>query len=104
MPIAFRDSFFQDVHIWQHKTRIDNPILSQHDGPIYQLRRWYEQFYVDVADVQPDMVDYTEIDVDMSKPIAAWEAEQAAARRHERSCGVRRSGVSGAAACVRVRR
>ena len=77
--VAFRDSFFQDVHIWQHKTRIDNPILTQHDGPIYQLRRWYEQFYVDAADVQPDMTARQEIEVDMAKPLAAWEAEQAAA-------------------------
>jgi len=74
--VAFRDSFFQDVNIWQHKTRIDNPLLTQHDGPIYKLRRWYEQFYVDVADVKPDMIDRQEIDVDMTKPIAAWEAEQ----------------------------
>jgi 3-ketosteroid 9alpha-monooxygenase subunit A len=75
---SFRDSFFQDVEIWRHKTRIDNPILSMHDGPIYQLRRWYEQFYVDVKDIQPDMVDHLEIEVDMTKPIEAWEAEQAA--------------------------
>ena len=85
---AFRDSFFQDVQIWRNKTRVDNPVLSQHDGPIYQLRRWYEQFYVDVADVQPDMVALQEIDVDMTKPIAAWEAEQAAvskaSQRHAR--------------------
>ncbi|MGE0773918.1 MAG: Rieske 2Fe-2S domain-containing protein [Sphingomonadaceae bacterium] len=79
--VAFRNSFFQDVHIWQHKTRIDNPILTQYDGPIYQLRRWYEQFYVDVADIQPDMVDYQEIEVDMTKPNEAWEAEQALLER-----------------------
>jgi 3-ketosteroid 9alpha-monooxygenase subunit A len=75
--VAFRNAFFQDVHIWQHKTRIDNPILTQHDGPIYQLRNWYEQFYVDVKDVRPDMVERQEYVVDMTKPLAAWEAEQA---------------------------
>jgi 3-ketosteroid 9alpha-monooxygenase subunit A len=74
----FRNAFFQDVHVWKHKTRIDNPILSAHDGPIYQLRRWYQQFYVDVKDIEPDMVQRFELDVDMSKPLAFWEAEQAA--------------------------
>jgi len=59
-----------EICSWQHKTRIDNPILSAHDGPIYQLRRWYEQFYVDVKDVQPDMVDRFELEVDMTKPLA----------------------------------
>ena len=49
--------FEQDVTIWKNKTRIDNPLLCEEDGPIYQLRRWYEQFYVDVADIAPDMVD-----------------------------------------------
>ena len=75
---AFRDAFFQDVEIWRHKTRIDNPLLTEHDGPIYQLRRWYEQFYVDVADVQPDMVARFELDVDMTTPLKFWDAEQAA--------------------------
>jgi len=77
--VAFRDAFFQDVQIWKHKRRIDNPLLTQYDGPIYQLRRWYEQFYVDAADVKPDMVNRFEIDVDMSKPLELWEAEQAGA-------------------------
>ena len=43
--------FEQDVEIWKNKARIDNPLLCEEDGPVYQLRRWYEQFYVDVADV-----------------------------------------------------
>ena len=43
--------FLQDVEIWKNKTRIDNPLLCEEDGPVYQLRRWYEQFYVDVEDV-----------------------------------------------------
>ena len=40
--------FQQDVDIWTHKSRIDNPLLCADDGPVYQLRRWYEQFYTDV--------------------------------------------------------
>ncbi|MGH3439175.1 MAG: Rieske 2Fe-2S domain-containing protein, partial [Sciscionella sp.] len=43
-----RTGFEQDVAIWKNKTRIDNPLLCEEDGPVYQLRRWYEQFYVDV--------------------------------------------------------
>ena len=43
--------FLQDVEIWKHKTRIDNPLLVEEDGAVYQMRRWYQQFYVDVADV-----------------------------------------------------
>ena len=49
--------FEQDVEIWRHKARIDNPLLVEEDGPVYQLRHWYQQFYVDVADVAQDMVD-----------------------------------------------
>lgn len=74
---AFRDAFYQDVHIWQHKTRIDNPLLSQYDGPVYQLRKWYEQFYVDVADVTPEMTDRFELEVDMTEPNKFWDEEQA---------------------------
>ena len=44
--------FLQDVEIWKHKTRIDNPLLVEEDGAVYQLRRWYQQFYVDVADIE----------------------------------------------------
>lgn len=43
--------FLQDVEIWTHKSRIENPLLVEEDGAVYQLRRWYSQFYVDVADV-----------------------------------------------------
>jgi len=36
------------VDIWRHTRRaIDNPLLVEEDGPVYQLRRWYQQFYVD---------------------------------------------------------
>ncbi|WP_396453258.1 Rieske 2Fe-2S domain-containing protein, partial [Actinomadura sp.] len=33
--------FEQDIEIWRNKTRIDNPLLCEEDGPVYQLRRWY---------------------------------------------------------------
>jgi 3-ketosteroid 9alpha-monooxygenase subunit A len=70
--------FLQDVEIWKHKTRIDNPLLCAEDGPVYQLRRWYEQFYLDVEDVPEDMVARYEFEVDTSRAIVAWEAEVAA--------------------------
>ena len=37
--------------IWHSKTRVDNPLLCDGDGPVYQLRKWYDQFYTDIADV-----------------------------------------------------
>ncbi|MEE6138474.1 Rieske 2Fe-2S domain-containing protein [Mycobacterium sp. 050128] len=67
--------FEQDVQIWRHKARIDNPLLVEEDGPVYQLRRWYQQFYVDVADVQPDMVDRFEFELDTTRPYEAWMKE-----------------------------
>ncbi|SFO77830.1 3-ketosteroid 9alpha-monooxygenase subunit A [Saccharopolyspora antimicrobica] len=67
--------FEQDVQIWRNKTRIDNPLLCEEDGPVYQLRRWYEQFYVDVADVTPEMVDRFEYEIDTTRPNEAWRRE-----------------------------
>lgn len=67
--------FEQDVQIWRNKARIDNPLLVEEDGPVYQLRRWYQQFYVDVADVQPDMVDRFEFELDTTRPYESWMKE-----------------------------
>jgi len=69
--------FRQDVEIWQHKSRVDNPLLCAEDGPVYQLRRWYEQFYCDVEDISPDMVARYEFEVDTTRAVQAWEAEVA---------------------------
>ena len=74
---SFKAGFEQDVAIWQNKTRIDNPLLCEEDGPVYQLRRWYEQFYVDVADVSDDMTDRFEFEIDTSHAIESWEKEVA---------------------------
>lgn len=54
---AVFEAFAQDQRIWDTKIRIDNPVLCENDGPIYQLRRWYEQFYTDVADLQDDVAE-----------------------------------------------
>ncbi|EME14486.1 Rieske 2Fe-2S domain-containing protein [Rhodococcus triatomae] len=67
--------FEQDVEIWKNKTRIENPLLCEEDGPVYQLRRWYDQFYVDRADVTPEMVDRFEHEMDTTKAVAAWQKE-----------------------------
>ncbi|HUH38261.1 MAG TPA: hypothetical protein VL027_09990, partial [Spongiibacteraceae bacterium] len=47
------ESFQQDVEIWDNKVLIDNPILCDGDGPINMVRKWYAQFYVDKAEVNP---------------------------------------------------
>lgn len=67
--------FLQDVEIWKHKSRIDNPLLVEEDGPVYQLRRWYEQFYVDVADVTEEMTQRYEYEIDTTKAVENWNIE-----------------------------
>ena len=67
--------FLQDVEIWKHKTRIENPLLVEEDGAVYQMRRWYQQFYVDVADITPDMTDRFELEVDTTKANEKWNVE-----------------------------
>ncbi len=67
--------FEQDVAIWKRKARIDNPLLCEEDGPVYQLRRWYQQFYVDAAEVQPEMVDRFEFEIDTTRPQEAWNRQ-----------------------------
>ena len=39
------------------------------------MRRWYQQFYVDVADVTPDMTDRFEIEVDTTAANEKWHVE-----------------------------
>ena len=76
--------FLQDVEIWKNKTRIDNPLLCEDDGPVYQLRRWYEQFYVDKADVTDEMTARFEYEIDTSKALESWNEEiQENLRRQE---------------------
>lgn len=45
------DSFVQDVEIWNNKIRVDNPLMCDGDGPLNMSRKWYEQFYMNVADI-----------------------------------------------------
>ncbi|MCP2320360.1 3-ketosteroid 9alpha-monooxygenase subunit A [Nocardia amikacinitolerans] len=76
--------FLQDVEIWKHKSKVENPLLCEEDGPVYQLRRWYDQFYVDVADVTEKMTQRFEFEVDTTKANEAWEAEVAENLRRKR--------------------
>ncbi len=75
MVTGVSKGFLQDVEIWKHKTRIDNPLLVEEDGAVYQMRRWYQQFYVDVADITPDMVDRFELEVDTAPANEKWQVE-----------------------------
>jgi 3-ketosteroid 9alpha-monooxygenase subunit A len=74
---SFGVGFLQDVEIWRNKTRVDNPLLCEEDGPVYQLRRWYEQFYVDAADVTEEMTQRFEFEVDTTRANEVWEQEVA---------------------------
>ena len=74
----FGDGFMQDVEIWLNKAPVQNPLLCEEDGPVYQLRRWYEQFYVDRADVTPEMTGRFEFEVDTTKANEYWREEVAA--------------------------
>jgi len=67
--------FLQDVEIWKNKTRIDNPLLCEEDGPVYQLRRWYEQFYVDADKVTPEMTQRFEFEIDTEHANEFWRKE-----------------------------
>ncbi|QNS02777.1 Rieske 2Fe-2S domain-containing protein [Streptomyces xanthii] len=69
--------FRQDAEIWQNKARVDNPLLTEEDGPIYQLRRWYQQFYVDVEDITPEMTNRFEFELDTSRADKVWREEVA---------------------------
>lgn len=35
----------EDVPIWENKTHLSHPRLSDADGPISQFRQWYSQYY-----------------------------------------------------------
>ena len=69
------EGFLADVQIWQHKTRIDNPLLCEEDGPVYQLRRWYDQFYADVAEVDPESIQRFEFEIDTTRAVEFWQRQ-----------------------------
>lgn len=67
--------FEQDIEIFENKTMVDNPLLADGDGPVYQLRRWYDQFYTDVADVAAEMTDRFEFELDTEYSVGVWTQE-----------------------------
>ncbi len=82
-----QQAFFEDVQFWHTKVRVDNPVLCDGDGPIHKLRQWYNQFYVDIADV-PDTWNQAKTysvdafnpipDQKMAEPIASDSTEESA--------------------------
>ena len=64
-----QQAFFEDVQFWHTKVRVDNPVLCDGDGPIHKLRQWYNQFYVDIADVPDTCNEKKTYAVDAFNPI-----------------------------------
>lgn len=42
---GFEQDFVKDFPIWENKAYLEQPLLSDADGPIMVLRRWARQFY-----------------------------------------------------------
>ncbi|MGE8365917.1 MULTISPECIES: Rieske 2Fe-2S domain-containing protein [Cupriavidus] len=61
-----RSAFYEDVAIWDSKIRIDNPLLCEGDGPLYQMRDWYGQFYTDVESVRPGSVERRKFELNIA--------------------------------------
>ena len=81
-------AFYQDVHIWKTKTRIDNPLLCHADGPMLPLRRWHDQFYRDVADIQPLMTARFEHVAKLDYANQIWDREMAERLARDAAMGV----------------
>jgi len=68
MAAAYTDltvkAFSEDVAIWHNKVRVDNPLLCEGDGPIYALREWYSQFYLDRAAVPDKLAQRQVVQID----------------------------------------
>lgn len=54
-----------------------NYVSATELSPVHQLRRWYEQFHTDVADISEEMTARFEFEVDTTRAVTAWEAEVA---------------------------
>lgn len=75
-----RAAFYEDVELWHTKIRVDNPLLCDGDGPVNMLRKWYDQFFVDRADVPSTFDEPKRYTVDSVNPIPPQKlALQAAA-------------------------
>lgn len=58
-------AFTEDVAVWHNKIRVDNPLLCAGDGPVLQLREWYEQFYTDQRSVPAKLAQRRVIEIDL---------------------------------------
>ncbi len=58
-------AFTEDVAVWHNKIRVDNPLLCAGDGPILQLREWYEQFYTDAHAVPEKLTQRRIIEINL---------------------------------------
>lgn len=61
-------AFSEDVQVWHNKIRVDNPLLCAGDGPIYQLRAWYEQFYMDQRLVPAELGKRSVVEMNLGYP------------------------------------
>ncbi len=57
-------AFGEDVEIWHNKVRIDNPLLCDGDGPVFQNRQWYEQFYMDTGAIPASLKTRRVVEID----------------------------------------
>ncbi|NVK44011.1 MAG: Rieske 2Fe-2S domain-containing protein [Oceanospirillaceae bacterium] len=62
-------AFYEDVEIWHTKTRVDNPVLCDGDGPVGKLRQWYQQFYTDVADLPESLRERKVYEFESAEPV-----------------------------------
>lgn len=46
---AARDGYFEDVAIWENKCWRDQPVLADGDGPIGEVRKWYDSFFTEAT-------------------------------------------------------
>jgi len=76
MVMSEEKGVFADMHIWENKTAINNPILCDGDGPVTRLRQWYEQFLVPIDEV-PASLKQRKV-YDKSEPRLEWPANLAA--------------------------
>jgi 3-ketosteroid 9alpha-monooxygenase subunit A len=42
---AARNGYFEDVAIWENKRWREQPLLTDGDGPIAEVRKWYNSFF-----------------------------------------------------------
>lgn len=54
---GFVMNIHEDLPIWQHKIHLDEPLLTEADGPIMPYRQWAEQFFTRAANKNPNFAE-----------------------------------------------